>query len=71
MGEIQIHTNFTNAIAETLVFRLPDLNAFKVRQKLVGFLRSGAEEAEDHPRERDGDGGRGFGRHRGDAERPG
>jgi hypothetical protein len=34
MREIRIHTNFINTIAETSVFRLADLNAFEVRQKL-------------------------------------
>lgn len=34
MREIRIHTNFTNTIAQTSVFQLPDLNAFEVRQKL-------------------------------------
>lgn len=34
MREIRIHTSFTNAIAQTLVFKLADLNAYEVRQKL-------------------------------------
>ena len=32
--EIRIQTNFTNAIAETIVIQRPELNAFEVRQKL-------------------------------------
>lgn len=34
MREIRIHTNFTNTIAQTLVFQLADLNGYEARQKL-------------------------------------